>query len=101
MVKPAEPPWGNGDGAPNPGAGKPPYPSMKELQNMAACLNLGDDPSLNELLHISEDAITKAKTLAQRGKYDSALVNYLRASDITVNMIPRHPDFTYMKQNHP
>ncbi|KAF3492320.1 ubiquitin carboxyl-terminal hydrolase 2 [Arthroderma uncinatum] len=101
MAEPAEPPWRNGDGAHNPGAGKPPYPSMKELQNMAACLNLGEDPSLNELLHISEDAINKAKTLAQRGKYDSALVNYLRASDITVNMIPRHADFTYMKQNHP
>ncbi|KAM5430191.1 ubiquitin-specific protease doa4 [Microsporum canis] len=101
MVEPAEPPWGHGDGAPIPGAGRPPYPSMKELQNMAACLNLGDDPSLNELLHISEDAISKAKNFAQRGKYDSALVNYLRASDITVNMIPRHPDFTYMKQNHP
>ncbi|EZF33817.1 hypothetical protein H109_03816 [Trichophyton interdigitale MR816] len=101
MVEPAEPIWGAGDGAPVPGAGRAPYPSMKELQNMAACLNLGEDPSLNELLHISEDAISKSKTLAQRGKYDSALVYYLRASDITVNMIPRHSDFTYMKQNHP
>lgn len=46
MVEPAEPIWGAGDGAPVPGAGRAPYPSMKELQNMAACLNLGEDPSV-------------------------------------------------------
>lgn len=39
--------------------------------------------------------------MSQQGKLDQALVNYLRASDIVINTIPRHRDFTYMKHHHP
>ncbi|KAK2744275.1 ubiquitin-specific protease doa4 [Myotisia sp. PD_48] len=90
---------GGGGGGDGPARG--PYPSMKELQNMAACLDLGEDVSLNELLRIAEDSIEKSKGFAQQKIYDAALVNYLKASDITVNTIPRHPDYSYMKQHHP
>ncbi|EEP76309.1 conserved hypothetical protein [Uncinocarpus reesii 1704] len=77
------------------------YLDMDSLQEMAASLNLKGDVPLNELVRISEDAIQKSKILAQQGQLDLALVQYLRASDVVINTIPRHPDFAYMKQHHP
>ncbi|KMU74252.1 ubiquitin carboxyl-terminal hydrolase 4 [Coccidioides immitis RMSCC 3703] len=77
------------------------YLDMKSLQDMAASLNLNGDVPLNELVRISEDAIQKSKILAQQGQLDLALVQYLRASDVVINVIPNHPDFSYMNRHHP
>ncbi|EER23795.1 Ubiquitin carboxyl-terminal hydrolase family protein [Coccidioides posadasii C735 delta SOWgp] len=77
------------------------YLDMKSLQDMAASLNLNGDVPLNELVRISEDAIQKSKILAQQGQLDLALVQYLRASDVVINVIPNHPDFNYMNRHHP
>ena len=39
------------------------------------------------------EAIETAKSLADKDKPDQAYVHYLRASEITVNIIPHHPDY--------
>lgn len=39
------------------------------------------------------EAIETAKSLADKDKPDQAYIHYLRASEITVNIIPHHPDY--------
>ncbi|PGH15022.1 hypothetical protein AJ79_02704 [Helicocarpus griseus UAMH5409] len=56
--------------------------------------------SLNELLRISEDSIHGSKLALAKGQLDLAFDNYLHASEITVNAIPAHPDYDYMKRQH-
>jgi hypothetical protein len=63
--------------------------------------NYGVGQQLNQLLRIADESIQKTKALSSRGQLDLALVQYLRASEITVNSIPQHPDFSYMKRHHP
>ncbi|WEW58169.1 ubiquitin-specific protease doa4 [Emydomyces testavorans] len=83
------------------GAAHQQYLDMKSLEEMVASLNLDGRVPLNELIRISKDAIHKSSILMQQGQLDLALVEYLRASDVVINTIPKHPDFNYMNQHHP
>lgn len=44
------------------------------------------------------DAIEKARSLADDDYNDKAYVQYLRASEITINLIPHHPDYRTASQ---
>lgn len=48
---------------------------------------------LNDLLKRAREAIQHSKALVDKDQLDAAYVQYLRASEITVNVIPRHPDY--------
>ncbi|KAJ5093446.1 hypothetical protein N7456_009307 [Penicillium angulare] len=72
---------------------QPRYPNIKDLQDQAALLNVNENTSLDILLRTASDAIGYAKTLANEERSDEAYVQYLRASEITINVIPHHPDY--------
>ncbi|KAL1960366.1 hypothetical protein VTO42DRAFT_8326 [Malbranchea cinnamomea] len=91
----------DGRGGSTTGSGRRPYPSIKELQDMAASLSLDEHASLNQLVSTAEESLQKARSLTQGGQLDFALVQYLRASEITINTIPSHPDFSYINRTHP
>ncbi|KLJ06686.1 ubiquitin thiolesterase [Blastomyces silverae] len=76
-------------------------PTAEGLEDMAASMNTDPGPSLNELLRTSEDSIQSSKISLASGQLDVAFNNYLRASEITVNAIPNHPDYDYMRRQHP
>ncbi|ODH49560.1 hypothetical protein GX48_04347 [Paracoccidioides brasiliensis] len=81
-----------------------PYPGSEPaygLGNMDASLNIDEGASLNELLRISENCIQSSRISLGKGQLVVAFNNYLRASEITVNAIPKHPDYEYMKRQHP
>jgi ubiquitin carboxyl-terminal hydrolase 8 len=49
-------------------------------------------------LPTAADAIEKARSLADDDYNDKAYVQYLRASEITINLIPHHPDYRTASQ---
>ncbi|PGH09179.1 ubiquitin carboxyl-terminal hydrolase 8 [Blastomyces parvus] len=71
------------------------------LEDMAASMNIDPGASLNELLRTSEDSIQSSKISLANGQLDAAFNSYLRASEITVNAIPNHQDYDYMRRQHP
>ncbi|KAJ5669559.1 hypothetical protein N7462_010629 [Penicillium macrosclerotiorum] len=80
-------------------APRPRFPNIKDLQDQAALLMVNESTPLEVLLRTAADAIEKAKNLADENESDQAYVQYLRASEITVNIIPHHPDYrTYITQ---
>ncbi|KAJ6095698.1 hypothetical protein N7486_006444 [Penicillium sp. IBT 16267x] len=74
-------------------ATRPRYPNIKDLQDQAALLNVNESTSLDTLLSTASEAIAQARHLADDDKSDKAYVQYLRASEITINVIPHHPDY--------
>lgn len=49
----------------------------------------------------AQEAIEKARALADKDQPDQAYVQYLRASEMTVNIIPHHPDYRVMANQRP
>lgn len=47
---------------------------------------------LQRLLESAQDALQQCTLMIDRNQLDMAYVYYLRACEITVNIIPRHPD---------
>ncbi|CAI7657835.1 unnamed protein product [Penicillium glandicola] len=77
---------------------RPRFPNIKDLQDQAAALDVNDTTPLNILLPTAADAIEKARNLADNNYNDKAYVQYLRASEITINIIPHHPDYRTVSQ---
>ncbi|KAK2767236.1 ubiquitin-specific protease doa4 [Emmonsiellopsis sp. PD_33] len=75
--------------------------SAREPEKITAAAKIEEDVSLNELLRISEDAIQNSKLSLGKGQLDVAFNHYLRASEIAINGIPDHPDYDYMRRQHP
>ncbi|KAL2870793.1 putative ubiquitin C-terminal hydrolase [Aspergillus lucknowensis] len=71
----------------------PPFPHIKDLQDEAAALDVNEHTPLTDLLTTAEDAIAKFKGFAENDQLDKAYVQYVRASEITINLIPRHPNY--------
>ncbi|KAE8421715.1 ubiquitin hydrolase [Aspergillus pseudocaelatus] len=71
----------------------PRFPNIKDLQDQAAALDVNEDSSLNILLNRAQDAIENARRFADNDQPDKAYVQYLRASEITINIIPHHPEY--------
>ncbi|KAJ5499117.1 Peptidase C19 ubiquitin carboxyl-terminal hydrolase 2 [Penicillium expansum] len=77
---------------------RPRFPNIKDLQDQAAALNVNDTTPLSILLPTAVDAIERAKNLADDDYNDKAYIQYLRASEITINLIPHHPDYRIVSQ---
>ncbi|KAJ6160902.1 hypothetical protein N7470_004298 [Penicillium chermesinum] len=99
---------------------RPRYPHIKDLQDQATLLSVQNSASvsrynhpwgtcgraytkqnaqLDELLRTASDALEQSKLLVDSDMSDKAYVQYLCASEITVNTIPHHPDYeTYANQ---
>ncbi|KAL2003671.1 hypothetical protein VTN02DRAFT_2821 [Thermoascus thermophilus] len=86
-------PYRNGNSTPPAGPRRPRFPNIKDLQDQAALSDLKENCSLNDLLKRAREAIQQSKALVDKDQLDAAYVQYLRASEITVNIIPRHPDY--------
>ncbi|KAF5863737.1 ubiquitin-specific protease doa4 [Aspergillus alliaceus] len=71
----------------------PQFPNIKDLQDQAAALDINETSSLNILLSRAQDAIEQARNFADNDQPDKAYVQYLRASEITINIIPHHPEY--------
>lgn len=48
---------------------------------------------MSDLLGRAQEAIELAREYADTEELDKAYVQYLRASEITINIIPHHPDY--------
>ncbi|KAE8147388.1 ubiquitin C-terminal hydrolase [Aspergillus avenaceus] len=77
----------------------PRFPNIKDLQDQAAALDVGDDSSLSLLLSRARESIEQARNYADNDQPDKAYVQYLRASEITINIIPHHPDYRITASN--
>ncbi|KAJ5354485.1 hypothetical protein N7541_005529 [Penicillium brevicompactum] len=71
---------------------RPRFPNIKDLQDQAAALHVNDTTPLAVLLLTAAEAIDKARNLVEDYP-DKAYVHYLRASEITINLIPHHLDY--------
>ncbi|PLB37268.1 putative ubiquitin C-terminal hydrolase [Aspergillus candidus] len=91
----------NGNHAPPAGAQPPIFPNIKDLQDQAAALDVNEKTSISDLLRKAREAIDQARTLVDFDQLDKAYVHYLRASEITVNLIPRHPDYRVAVNQRP
>ncbi|OXV08821.1 hypothetical protein Egran_03416 [Elaphomyces granulatus] len=68
------------------------FPHIKDLQDEATLLDVDENSSLQRLLESAQDALQQCTLMIDRNQLDMAYVYYLRACEITVNIIPRHPD---------
>ncbi|KAG5300159.1 ubiquitin carboxyl-terminal hydrolase [Histoplasma capsulatum G186AR] len=75
--------------------------TAERLEDITASMKIDEGASLNELLRTSEDSIQNSKISLANGKLDLAFDDYLRASEITINAIPNHADYYYMRRQHP
>ncbi|KAL6234732.1 hypothetical protein BDW75DRAFT_158615 [Aspergillus navahoensis] len=71
----------------------PRFPNIKDLQDEAAALDVNESTSITDLLATAQDAITKFRGFADSDQIDKAYVQYVRASEITINLIPNHPGY--------
>ncbi|KAJ5550205.1 hypothetical protein N7461_004903 [Penicillium sp. DV-2018c] len=78
---------------------RPRFPNIKDLQDQAAALNVNETTPLPVLLTTAADAIEKARKLVNDNYTDKAYVQYLRASEITVNLIPHHAEYRTVSQH--
>jgi ubiquitin carboxyl-terminal hydrolase 8 len=53
------------------------------------------------LLDRAREAISKCKVLLDQNHPDLAYVQYLRASEVTINIIPRHREYRLMATQRP
>lgn len=49
----------------------------------------------------AQEAIAQARYLADQDQPDQAYMQYLRASEVTVNIIPHHPDYRVTVNQRP
>ncbi|RAL16280.1 putative ubiquitin C-terminal hydrolase [Aspergillus homomorphus CBS 101889] len=90
---------GNNQSSP---ASQPPiFPNIKDLQDEAAALDVNENTSLSVLLERAQVAINQARELSDSDQLDRAYVQYLRASEITINIIPHHPDYRVTASQRP
>ncbi|KAJ5595184.1 uncharacterized protein N7459_001392 [Penicillium hispanicum] len=80
---------------------QPRFPNIKDLQDQAALVNVNETTPLDVLLSTAAEAIESAKSLVDIDEPDQAYVQYLRASEITVNIIPHHPDYRFTITQRP
>ncbi|KAL5343645.1 hypothetical protein BJX70DRAFT_353078 [Aspergillus crustosus] len=71
----------------------PRFPNIKDLQDEAAALDVNETTPLTDLLTTAQDAIAKSRGFADSDQIDKAYVQYVRASEITINLIPHHPEY--------
>jgi ubiquitin carboxyl-terminal hydrolase 8 len=71
----------------------PRFLNIKVLQDEAAALDVNESTTITDLLATAQDAITKFRGFADSDQIDRAYVQYVRASEITINLIPNHPDY--------
>ncbi|KAL4887161.1 hypothetical protein BJY04DRAFT_177488 [Aspergillus karnatakaensis] len=71
----------------------PRFPNIKDLQDEAAALDVNETTPLSDLLATAQDAIAKFRGFADSDQLDKAYVQYVRASEIAINLIPHHPDY--------
>ncbi|KAK5098535.1 ubiquitin-specific protease doa4 [Exophiala xenobiotica] len=91
---------GNGNGRDPPAhANDRAFPHVKDL---VAAAQPTFDPSvaLPEYLKEAESCLQISKTSLSFGKADIAFRDYLKASDILLNIIPRHKDFGFFEYNN-
>lgn len=88
----------------------PRFPNIKDLQDQASLLSVNEDTpvstdlldrgelllthsQLDVLLRTASEAIERAKSLVEDNESDQAYIQYLRASEITINIIPHHSHY--------
>ncbi|KAL2829802.1 hypothetical protein BDW59DRAFT_34635 [Aspergillus cavernicola] len=71
----------------------PHFPNIKDLQDDAAAFDVNETTLLTDLLTTAQDAIAKFRGFADNDQLDKAYVQYVRASEITINLIPHHPNY--------
>ena len=76
------------------------FPHIKDLITQAQPIF---DPStpVTEYLRQAENSLKTSQTSLSFGKVDIAFREYLRASEILLNIIPRHKDFGFFNYNNP
>ncbi|WPG98366.1 ubiquitin carboxyl-terminal hydrolase 4 [Acrodontium crateriforme] len=76
------------------GGGERVFDHLHDLQKMS---RTGYDPrsSISHLLGLAETGLNQAQTLNDFRRPDLAFVEYLRAAEIVVNIIPHHKDYTH------
>jgi ubiquitin carboxyl-terminal hydrolase 8 len=114
-------PYQNGDRGNLPGSQRPFFPHIKDLWDQAALLDVDEHtsvswlnkafpwalincwriPQLNGLLGSARAAIHQCKVCIDKNHLDKAYVWYLRAFEITVNIIPRHSNYRPGVEQHP
>ncbi|QKX58728.1 uncharacterized protein TRUGW13939_05855 [Talaromyces rugulosus] len=77
------------------------YPYIKDLQDQAARLEVDERSPINHLLATASEALQKCQSFVNQGDLGTAYVQYLRASEIIVNTIPRHVDYRLLPVHHP
>ncbi|KAL4895064.1 ubiquitin C-terminal hydrolase [Aspergillus ambiguus] len=75
------------------GSRRPRFPNIKDLQDQVAALQVNETASLDDLLSRAREAIDLARDYVDRDEPDKAYVQYLHASEITINVIPHHRDY--------
>ncbi|KAI9376575.1 hypothetical protein BJX61DRAFT_489156 [Aspergillus egyptiacus] len=75
------------------GGPSPRFPNIKDLQDEASALDVDESTPLTDLLTTAQDAIAKFRGFSDNDQLDKAYVQYVRASEITINLIPRHPEY--------
>lgn len=81
--------------------GRRPLPYIKDLQDQAARLEVDERSPINLLLSTAAESIQKCQTLVDEDQVGLAYVHFLRASEIVVNIIPRHADYRMLPSHHP
>ncbi|KAK4549510.1 hypothetical protein LTR36_006507 [Oleoguttula mirabilis] len=86
-----------------PGAGGSPERAFAHFQDLQAMSQEGYNPSSSilTLLDTADHGLAQAKTLVDFRRPDLAFVEYLRASDILVTVIPHHKDYTHFTLDQP
>ncbi|KAF7719848.1 Ubiquitin carboxyl-terminal hydrolase [Penicillium ucsense] len=79
----------------------PRFPNIKDLQDQAALLNVSEHSSIEDLLGVAAAAFQQSRVLADGVDIDRAYIQYLRASEITINLIPQHPGYPTIQARTP
>ncbi|EED23362.1 ubiquitin C-terminal hydrolase, putative [Talaromyces stipitatus ATCC 10500] len=82
-------------------SGRAPLPYIKDLQDQAAHLDVDERSPISVLLSTAAQSIQKCQTLLDSDQVGQAYVQYLRASEIVVNLIPRHAEYRTLPSQNP
>ncbi|KAI9926769.1 ubiquitin-specific protease doa4 [Aspergillus wentii] len=91
----------NGSNGTPTGSQPPRFPNIKDLQDEAAALDVNEKTPLVILVKRAQEAIQKARDYTDNDEPDKAYVQYLRASEITINIIPHHADYRVTVNQRP
>ncbi|KAG9818669.1 cysteine proteinase, partial [Aureobasidium melanogenum] len=70
-----------------------PYPHIEDLKDKAKISSVDKNQSLNHLLAEATTAVKQAESLVEYRRPDLAYVEYLRAFEIAVAIIPQHEQY--------